>query len=114
ERPIAVFVPLWCEHAVISRMLEHNLAAIQYRNYHFFVGVYPNDIPTVSAIAEQARRHTRGQGATCPHAGPALKGDCLNWIYQRMKDHEQRHPMRFRVVVMHVPEDLTLPESLRL
>jgi hypothetical protein len=45
ERPIAVFVPLWHEQAVIGRMLEHNLAAIRYRNYHFFVGVYPNDGP---------------------------------------------------------------------
>ena len=114
ERPIAVFVPLWREHAVISRMLEHNLAAIQYRNYHFFVGVYPNDIPTVSAVAEQARRHPRVHVATCPHDGPTSKGDCLNWIYQRMKDHEQRHHMRFRVVVMHDAEDLIHPESLRL
>ena len=92
ERPIAVFVPLWREHAVIGRMLEHNLAAIQYRNYHFFVGVYPNDTPTIRAVAEQARRHPRVHIATCPHDGPTSKGDCLNWIYQRMKDHEVAAP----------------------
>lgn len=114
ERPIAVFVPLWQEHGVIGRMLEHNLAAIQYGNYHFFVGVYPNDVPTVSAVARQARRHPRVHVAICPHDGPTSKGDCLNWIYQRMKDHEQRHHMRFRVVVMHDAEDLIHPESLRL
>ncbi len=114
ERPIAIFVPLWQEHAVIGRMLEHNLAAIQYRNYHFFVGVYPNDIPTLSAVAAQARRNPRVHVATCPHDGPTSKGDCLNWIYQRMKDHEQRHHMRFRVVVLHDAEDLIHPESLRL
>jgi adsorption protein B len=114
ERPIAVFVPLWQEHAVIGRMLEHNLAAIRYRNYHFFVGVYPNDVPTVSAVARQARCHPRVHIAICPHDGPTSKGDCLNWIYQRMKDHEERHHMRFRVVVMHDAEDLIHPESLRL
>ncbi|MSV34888.1 MAG: hypothetical protein EXQ47_04730 [Bryobacterales bacterium] len=27
--PIAILVPLWKEHAVITRMLEHNLAAIR-------------------------------------------------------------------------------------
>ncbi len=32
-RPIAILVPLWHEHAVIARMLEHNLAAIRYPNY---------------------------------------------------------------------------------
>jgi adsorption protein B len=114
ERPIAVFVPLWREHAVIGRMLEHNLAAIQYRNYHFFVGVYPNDVLTTCAVAEQARRHPRVHIATCPHDGPTSKGDCLNWIYQRMKDHEARHDMRFRIVVMHDAEDLIHPESFRL
>jgi len=114
ERPIAVFVPLWRENTVIGRMLEHNLAAIRYRNYHFFVGVYPNDAPTVRAVAGQARRHRRVHIATCPHDGPTSKGDCLNWIYQRMKDHEARHHMRFKIVVMHDAEDLIHPESLRL
>ena len=51
---------------------------------------------------------------TCPHDGPTSKGDCLNWIYQRMKDHEARHRMRFRIVVLHDAEDLIHPESLRL
>ncbi len=113
ERPIAIFVPLWHEHTVIGRMLDHNLTAIQYRNYHFFVGVYPNDALTIRAVAGQARRHPRVHMATCPHDGPTSKGDCLNWIYQRMNDHEARHHMRFRVVVLHDAEDLIHPESLR-
>jgi adsorption protein B len=114
ERLLAVFVPLWREHAVIGRMLEHNLAAIQYQNYHFFVGVYPNDTATVRAVTEQASRHPRVHIAMCPHDGPTSKGDCLNWIYQRMKEHEARHRRRFRVVVLHDAEDLIHPESLRL
>jgi adsorption protein B len=114
ERPIAVFVPLWHEDAVIGQMLEHNLAAIQYRNYHFFVGVYPNDDLTMRAVAEQARRHPRVHIAPCQHDGPTSKGDCLNWIYQRMKEHERRRHMRFRVVMVHDAEDLIHPESLRL
>jgi len=114
ERPIAVFVPLWREHAVIGRMLEHNLAAIKYRNYHFFVGVYPNDAPTIRAVSQQARKNARVHIATVPHDGPTSKGDCLNAIYQRMKEHEARHNVRFRIVVMHDAEDLIHPESFRL
>ena len=114
ERPIAVFVPLWREHAVIGQMLEHNLAAIKYRNYHFFVGVYPNDAPTIRAVAQQARWNPRVHIATCPHDGPTSKGDCLNSIYQRMKEHEARHNVRFRIVVMHDAEDLIHPDSFRL
>jgi adsorption protein B len=114
ERPIAVFVPLWHEHSVIGRMLQHNLAAIQYDNYQIFVGVYPNDVPTVRVVEEEARRDPRVHVAFCPHDGPTSKGDCLNSIYQRMKDYEQCHSMEFQIVVMHDAEDVIHPESLRL
>jgi adsorption protein B len=65
-------------------------------------------------VAEEARRDPRVHVALCPHEGPTSKGDCLNWIYQRMKDHEQRHRVRFQIVVMHDAEDVIHPESLRL
>jgi adsorption protein B len=38
EKTIAIFVPLWREHAVIAGMVEHNVSAIHYGNYHFFIG----------------------------------------------------------------------------
>jgi bacteriophage N4 adsorption protein B len=114
ERPIAIFVPLWHEDGVIGRMLEHNLAAIRYSNYHVFVGVYPNDRLTMRAVEQQARLHPRIHLALCAHDGPTSKGDCLNWIYRRMRDYEVRHAMRFRIVMIHDAEDLVDPESLRL
>ena len=114
EQPIAIFVPLWREHRVIGRMLEHNLAAVRYGNYHVFAGVYPNDAPTLRAVEQQAELHPLIHTAICPHDGPTSKGDCLNWIYQHMRAWEARHGMRFRVVVLHDAEDLIDPESLRL
>ena len=47
EKLTAIFVPLWHEHAVIAGMVEHNVAAIDYDNYHFFIGAYPNDDATL-------------------------------------------------------------------
>ncbi len=114
ERRIAIFVPLWREHSVIGRMLEHNLAVIRYENYDVFVGVYPNDELTARAVAETSRRHPRVHLAMCPHSGPTSKGDCLNWIYHSMADYETRHGVRFEVVVTHDAEDLIHRESLRL
>lgn len=114
ERRIAIFVPLWREHRVIAQMLEHNLAAIRYTNYHVFVGVYPNDELTIRAVTEQARLHPRVHLAMCPNDGPTSKGDCLNAIYARMQDYEQREGGRFRVVVVHDAEDVAHPNSLRL
>src|SRR4051794_38428388 len=83
ERRIAIFVPLWREHRVIGRMLEHNLSVVHYANYDVFVGVYPNDPLTERAVADAAQRDPRVHLAVCPHDGPTSKGDCLNWIYRR-------------------------------
>ncbi len=56
EKRIAIFVPLWHEHAVIAGMVEHNVAAINYDNYHFFIGAYPNDDPTLDAVRDLESR----------------------------------------------------------
>jgi adsorption protein B len=112
QRPIAILVPLWREDRVIGQMIDRNLAAIRYRNYHVFIGVYPNDTATVGAAAEAARRHRRVHVAMCPHDGPTSKGDCLNWIYRRMREYEARHHLRFRIVMTHDAEDVVHADSL--
>ncbi|HMC60454.1 MAG TPA: glycosyltransferase, partial [Candidatus Solibacter sp.] len=114
ERRIAMFVPLWHEHGVIGEMLDHNLASIGYANYDIFVGVYPNDLPTVRAVDKAARRHPRVHVARCPHNGPTSKGDCLNWIYRRMMEVEQQQGVHFDLVVTHDAEDWVHADSLRL
>jgi len=113
EKPIAIFVPLWREDAVIVRMLEHNLAAIHYRNYEVFLGAYPNDPPTLAAVEEAQRRFPQVHLVACPHDGPTSKADCLNWIYQGLLIEEEQRGVRFEVVVLHDAEDLIHPESLR-
>jgi adsorption protein B len=109
---IAIFIPLWREHLVIGKMLEHNIAANRYRNYDIFIGVYPNDAPTLAAVDEIRNRFPRVHRALCPHDGPTSKGDCLNWIFQRMLLFEEEHGAYFDVVVIHDAEDLIHPEAL--
>jgi bacteriophage N4 adsorption protein B len=113
EQRIAVFVPLWREDRVIRRMLEHNLAAIRYRQYDFFVGAYPNDEPTLDAVRDAERRYPNVHLAVCPHDGPTSKADCLNWIYQRMLLFEDHRGLHFDIIVTHDAEDLVHPDSLR-
>jgi adsorption protein B len=112
QRPIAILIPLWKEHGHIRQMLARNVEGIRYRNYHIFVGVYPNDTLTVNAVSEAAGRHARVHKAVVPHDGPTSKGDCLNWIYYRMREYERRHNIRFRVIMTHDAEDVIHPESL--
>src|SRR5436305_2993308 len=63
ERRIAIFVPLWQEHRVIGAMLERNLAALHYKNYDLFAGVYCNDRLTARAVAAVAARDSRVHAA---------------------------------------------------
>jgi len=112
EKRIAIFVPLWREDEVIAGMVEHNVAAIHYDNYHFFIGAYPNDDPTLDAVRELEARFPHVHLAICPHDGPTSKADCLNWIYQRMLLFEEQHDVRLEIVVTHDAEDLIHPEAL--
>jgi adsorption protein B len=112
EKLIAIYVPLWHEHPVIRGMVEHNVAAIDYDNYHFFVGAYPNDERTLDAVRDLETRFPHVHLAVCPHDGPTSKADCLNWIYQRMLLFEENHEARFDVVVTHDAEDLIHPQAL--
>lgn len=109
EKAIAIFVPLWHEYSVISGMVEHNVAAIDYDNYHFFIGAYPNDEPTLEAVRELETRFPHVHLAICPHDGPTSKADCLNWIYQRMLLFEEHNSVQFDIVITHDAEDLIHP-----
>ena len=114
EKTIAIFVPLWHEHSVIAGMVEHNVSAIHYGNYHFFIGAYPNDDPTLDAVRDLETRFPHVHLAVCPHNGPTSKADCLNWIYQRMLLFEEHHGTRFDIVVTHDAEDLIHPQAFSL
>jgi len=109
---IAVFVAAWKEHRVIQRMLDNNLARLRYPRVDFFVGAYPNDPATVSAVRETMKRHPNVHLALCPHDGPTSKADCLNWIYQRMLVFEEEHAVSFGMVVTHDAEDVIDPDAL--
>ena len=111
EKRIAVFIPCWQEHAVIANMIGHNISAIRYRNYDFFIGAYPNDEPTLQAVRELESRFANVQLAVCAHDGPTSKADCLNWVYQRMLLFEEDRGVRFDIVVTHDAEDLIHPDA---
>jgi adsorption protein B len=112
ERRIAIFVPCWKESDVIANMIRHNIAAIRYRNYDFFLGVYPNDPATVGVVEELSASYGNVHISACPHPGPTSKADCLNWIYSRMSELESERGVKFDTVVLHDAEDVIHPEAL--
>ena len=113
-RRIAIFVPCWKESEVIGNMVRHNLATIRYRNFDIFLGVYPNDEPTLVAAGQLAEVFHNVHVAECAKPGPTSKADCLNWVYRRMLRFEEQHAVRFDTIVLHDAEDLIHPEALPL
>jgi adsorption protein B len=94
-------------------MLQHNLACIRYREYHFFAGCYPNDDLTQDAVRSVSDRFPNVHLALCPHDGPTSKADCLNWIYQRLLLFEEESGTRFDLLLTHDAEDMIHPEELQ-
>lgn len=113
QKRIAIFVPAWQEAAVIADMASHNIAAIRYQNYDFFVGAYPNDNATLEEVRKIEARFANVHLAVCPNNGPTSKADCLNWTYQRMALYEEEHGVHFDVIMTHDAEDMVHPDSLR-
>ena len=114
ESSIAIFVPCWKESGVIGNMVRHNLTAIRYRNFHIFLGAYPNDEATVAVAEQLADSFANIHVAVCPNPGPTSKADCLNSIYRAMQQFEQEQDLRFNTIVLHDAEDMIHPEALPL
>lgn len=95
-------------------MVRHNLAAIRYNNYDFFLGVYPNDPATVTVAEELGRAYRNVHVALCARPGPTSKADCLNAIYGRMCELEGKRGIHFNTVVLHDAEDLIHPDALAI
>jgi adsorption protein B len=112
-RLMAIFVASWKEHRVIRKMVENNVTKLRYPRVAFFLGVYPNDAPTVAAARDAEASFPNVHLAVCPHNGPTSKADCLNWIYQRMLLYEEQNNVRFEMVLTHDAEDLVDPDALR-
>lgn len=114
EKPIAVMIPAWREHGVIESMLRNTLRTVDYRDFDLFVGVYPNDEPTMLAVAAAAEQDVRVHRIVLPHDGPTNKADCLNWIIAGIRGHDKRCGRGYQIFMLHDCEDLVHPLSFRL
>jgi adsorption protein B len=115
-RRMAIFVACWREHRVIRKMIENNVVKLNYGPVDFFIGVYPNDTPTLLAAREAVKDYPNVHLSVCPHDGPTSKADCLNWIFQRMLLHESENAeagLRYEMILTHDSEDLIDPDALR-
>lgn len=118
ESPIAVMIPAWQEYDVLEAMVETNLRRIQYQNFHWFIGVYPNDEKTLKIAQEMERKYPEKITVvvnTLP--GPTSKAQMLNRILNVMTEGINRAkangetPWIPRFVAIHDAEDVIHPYS---
>jgi bacteriophage N4 adsorption protein B len=112
QKRIAIVIPAWKEGQVLGRMLLGNSKRIEYSNYFFFVGVYPNDPDTV----EEAAKAKRWLGNLVPvvnsKPGPTSKGQMLNEVIQHLFEFEKQEGLTFDAILMQDSEDVIHPMSL--
>ncbi|MFA7159938.1 MAG: glycosyl transferase family protein [Kiritimatiellia bacterium] len=113
EKPIAIMVPAWNESDVIDKMLLNTVTTLDYKNYHVFVGTYPNDEATRLAVEKVREIYPRISAVVTPADGPTNKADCLNWIIQGIFACEKEKKIHFDIFVMHDAEDIIHPLSFK-
>ncbi len=113
EKKMVIIIPAWDESAVIGRMLLNTINTVLYRDYHIFVGTYPNDEATKLEVERIREIYPNIQVVVTPANGPTNKADCLNWVFQGIKVFEKDHDCRFEIFLFHDAEDVIHPLSLK-
>ncbi|WP_380873437.1 hypothetical protein ACFB49_41480 [Sphingomonas sp. DBB INV C78] len=114
---IAIFIGAWDEGDVIGAMLRHALDRLDHDDYRIFVGTYPNDPATISAVASVQSHYARGDMVRLVRgelSGPTTKAECLNRLWQAMLREEAATGVRFKAITLHDAEDVVHPAELRV
>jgi adsorption protein B len=120
EDPIAVMIPAWQEYDVLEAMVRTNLKRLSYQNFHWFIGVYPNDEKTLSiALRMQELYPEKITVIVNDRPGPTSKAQCLNRILTvmsegiRTAEARGEKPWIPRFVAIHDAEDVIHPFSFK-
>lgn len=113
---IALMIAAWKEDAVIEQVIDHLVATAQYPRsmYHIFLGVYPNDDPTIQAAYRLAEKYPHLHVVINHAPGPTSKADNLNNILKHIAAFEIDHNWEFASVTVHDSEDVVHPYEFKL
>ena len=114
ERPFAIMVPTWKEHAVIFSMLGVSSRLLRYSNHQYFIGVYQNDPQTLEEVRRAQAHFPNIHIVMVPRNGPTSKADCLNEVISAIFRYELEHNVTFTGIALHDAEDLIHPHELKL
>jgi adsorption protein B len=111
---IVVFVAAWDESTVIGAMLRTALARFDHPDFAIYVGTYPNDRPTIDAVAAIAERDPRVRLVVGVDDGPTTKAACLNTLWRALLCDEAEGARPAKAIVLHDAEDVVHPAELAI
>lgn len=115
QKNIVIIVANWKEADVIAPMIRGNLRGIDYQNYTFFLGVYPNDLPTWEAARKLEELYPRKVVVVVnTQEGPTSKGQMLNEMARQIFISELHLGKTFDLLLMQDSEDVLHRHSLSL
>ena len=95
ERKIAIFMANWHEDQVLEPMVAGNVKGVNYSNYHYIIGVYPNDIPTLNAARRLEKKFPdKIKCFVNTKEGPTSKGQLINLMAKWLDESQWAGPRR--------------------
>ena len=115
QKKIAVMIANWHEDEILERMIAGNIQNIDYDNYEFFLGVYPNDQATLEVALKIKDLFPQNVNVIVnSEDGPTSKGQMLNQIVNSIQRKEIESRTIYDILMLHDSEDIIHPLSLKL
>ena len=102
----AIAIPAWRESSVIGLMLATLRDRWPQADIRILVGVYPNDVATMSVVMKAACDDPRVRMGVNTQPGPTTKGDCLNHIWRALMDESASDGFKADALLIHDAEDV--------
>lgn len=115
QKHIAIMIANWKEAEVLGPMIRGNIRGVDYNNYTFFLGVYPNDTATWEEASRLEKLYPdRVVVIVNSLPGPTSKGQMLNEIARQIIASEEVTKKHFDLFLLQDSEDVLHRHSLTL
>lgn len=113
---IAVMLAAWDEESVLEEVIDNVIQSQMYPQsmYHIFLGVYPNDLPTVRIAKKLEKKYPNVHCVINYKEGPTSKAQNLNYVIKQIKAFEKENNYEFASFTIHDSEDVVHPYELKV
>lgn len=114
-RLLAIMIAAWHEAGVIEDVVDNMIRSLHYPTsmYHVFIGTYPNDESTITAVRNLEGKYPNVHMVQNPSLGPTCKADNINAILTGIRTFEVEKGWRFLSCTVHDAEDVVHPYELK-